>query len=63
MPKFKVQKNPFKSSDFEVVDADRHFERGSYTVFVQRGVDVLSIPTKLVTSIKLIEDREERNDD
>lgn len=52
MAKYRVQKNPFKSSDYEDVEADGFMEEGSYTKFV--GADggvVLAIPTKLVTKI------------
>ncbi|WP_165310766.1 hypothetical protein [Microbacterium protaetiae] len=56
MAKYRVQKNPFKSSDYEEVEADGFIEDGSYTKFVVGAGDVvLAVPTKLVTKITVID--------
>lgn len=52
MTTYRITKNPFKSDDYEDVEADGFFEDGSYTKFVgSEGGVVLAIPTKLVTKI------------
>ena len=52
MAKYRITKNPFKSDDYEDVEAEGFFEEGSYTKFVgaDQGI-VLAIPTNFVTRI------------
>lgn len=52
MTKYRVHKNPFKASDFEIVEADTITESGSYTQLLLDGKVVLAVPTSLVTKIK-----------
>lgn len=55
MTKFRVHKNPFKKDDFVEVEAERFFEEGSFTKFVNGDEVVLAVPTAKVTDIKKVD--------
>lgn len=55
MAKYRVQKNPFKKSDYEEVEADSFVEEGKYTKFMNGSKVVLAIPTELVTRIEMVD--------
>lgn len=55
MPKYKVQKSPLKKSDFEIIEANRFVERGSYTVFSKDDGEEIVIPTNLISRIETID--------